>query len=251
MNKINILILGSGGREHALAHTLKKSTKCGKVFIAPGNAGTAELGINLDFGVSDFEQIKSAIITHNINLVLPSSEQSLVDGIVDFLASHTDTAAVPVIGPDKYAAQLEGSKHFSKELMLKYNIPTASSRSFNISELHDARIYINNHSLPIVIKADGLAAGKGVIIAQSHEEALYSIAEMLVNRQFGEAGDNVLIEEFLHGIEMSYFILSDGQNYVTLPEAKDYKRIGEGDTGLNTGGMGAISPVPFANAAFT
>jgi phosphoribosylamine--glycine ligase len=243
-----VLIIGNGGREHALAYFIAQSTLYPKVFIAPGNAGTSLVGTNLEIDITDFEAIKQVIIDNKISLVIPGSEQTLVSGIVDFLKADELTSHIPVIGPDAFSAQLEGSKKFSKELMLAIGIPTAGARTFSIDDLEDAKKYVVQQSLPIVLKADGLAAGKGVIIAESYEEALEALNEMLVNCQFGAASEQVLIEEFLHGIEMSYFVLCDGENYVVLPEAKDYKRIGVGDTGLNTGGMGTVSPLPFCDA---
>jgi phosphoribosylamine---glycine ligase len=245
---MNILLLGSGGREHALAWKLAQSAQCSNLFIAPGNAGTETLGTNLPIGISDFEAIEAACREHSIELVVVGPEEPLVKGIVDYLG-----LALPelmLIGPSKEAAQLEGSKAFAKSFMQNHKIPTAAYREFNADNYTDGIDYLKQHALPIVLKADGLAAGKGVIICQHHVEAVSEFELMIQRSKFGEAGKRVVVEEFLDGIELSVFVLTDGSSYVLLPEAKDYKRVGEGDTGLNTGGMGAISPVPFADAAF-
>lgn len=247
---MNILIIGSGGREHAIAWKLSQSSKLGQLFIAPGNAGTSEVGVNLNIGVSDFPSIKKAVITHKIELVLVGPEVPLVEGIHDFFLNDNELRKVAVIGPEKIAAQLEGSKEFSKEFMKRHNIPTAAYQSFTKDNLEDGFSFLESLNPPYVLKADGLAAGKGVVILDDLQEAKDELNEMLTNEKFGEASSKVVIEEFLDGIEMSCFILTDGKGYVSLPNAKDYKRIGEGDIGLNTGGMGAVSPVPFADEVY-
>ena len=247
---MNILLLGSGGREHTLAWKLKQSPLCQSLYIAPGNPGTAQCGTNLDFLPVDFEAVKAACISHTIDMVVVGPEEPLVKGISDFLAAEEGTAHIPVIGPSKEGAQLEGSKAFSKKFMLRHEIPTASYKEFGQDNYADGVTYIQQHSLPVVLKADGLAAGKGVVICQNHIEATAEYELMIQHHKFGTAGDKVVIEEFLTGIEVSVFVLTDGKHYVILPEAKDYKRIGEGDKGVNTGGMGAVSPVPFANVLF-
>lgn len=246
---MRILLIGSGGREHALAHKLSQSPLCESLFIAPGNAGTSLCGTNLNIGINDFDGIKKACMDEKINLVIVGPEEPLVKGITDFLISDPALKDLDVIGPDKKGAQLEGSKAFAKAFMMRHNIPTAAYKEFTLDNYQEGVEYLQNHSLPIVMKADGLAAGKGVVICENHLEAIAEFELMIQRAKFGEAGKRVVIEEFLQGIEMSVFVLTDGKNYVILPEAKDYKRIGEGDTGPNTGGMGAISPVPFANAA--
>ena len=247
---MNILLVGSGGREHALAWKLKQSNLCTQLFIAPGNAGTSLLGTNLPIVVNDFELLKAACLKNNITMMVVGPEEPLVNGIYDDFKNDTNTKHIHVIGPSKNAAQLEGSKAFAKEFMLRHNIPTAAYKEFTNSNYAEGLEYIKNHSLPIVLKADGLAAGKGVVICTNTMEALSEFELMLHKSKFGEAGKRVVIEEFLTGIELSIFALTDGENYLLLPEAKDYKRIGEGDTGLNTGGMGAVSPVPFVTDAF-
>jgi phosphoribosylamine---glycine ligase len=247
---MNILIIGSGGREHTLAWKIKQSPLCDQLFIAPGNAGTAETAVNIAIGVNDFAKLGNFAIENKVELIIVGPEVPLVEGIVDYFKSNSSLKNIHVIGPDKKGAQLEGSKDFSKLFMNKYGIPTASSRTFTPSQLEEGLKYLDSHSLPIVLKADGLAAGKGVIIADSTDHAKQTLKEMLVDKKFGDAGACVVIEQFLDGIEMSAFIITDGKNYIILPEAKDYKRIGEKDTGLNTGGMGAVSPVPFANKEF-
>ena len=247
---MNILLVGSGGREHALAWKLKQSNLCTQLFIAPGNAGTSLLGTNLPIAVNDFELLKAACLKNNITMMVVGPEEPLVNGIYDDFKNDTNTKHIHVIGPSKNAAQLEGSKAFAKEFMLRHNIPTAAYKEFTNSNYAEGLEYIKNHSLPIVLKADGLAAGKGVVICTNTMEALSEYELMLHKSKFGEAGKRVVIEEFLTGIELSIFALTDGENYLLLPEAKDYKRIGEGDTGLNTGGMGAVSPVPFVTDAF-
>ena len=246
---MNVLILGSGGREHALAWKIAMSTKLTKLFIAPGNAGTSDYGTNLQINVEDFYGIKDAVLKHNINLVIVGPEIPLVAGIHDFFLADQDLKSVPVIGPTKQGAKLEGSKDFSKGFMVKYNIPTAAYRSFTAETLEEGFRFLETLKAPYVLKADGLAAGKGVLILNDHDEARRELREMLSGK-FGKAGNTVVIEEFLSGIECSVFILSDGKDYLLLPEAKDYKRIGKGDTGLNTGGMGAVSPVSFADKIF-
>jgi phosphoribosylamine---glycine ligase len=246
---MNILLLGSGGREHALAWKLSQSNLCSKLYIAPGNAGTAQFGTNLPFAVTDFEAIKKCCAHEFIDMVIVGPEEPLVKGIVDYLVKES-TLDLLIIGPSKEAAQLEGSKAFAKAFMQRHNIPTAAYKEFTEENFEEGIEYLKQHPLPIVLKADGLAAGKGVIICQSHVEAVSEFELMIQRSKFGEAGKRVVIEEFLSGIELSVFVLTDGINYVVLPEAKDYKRVGEGDTGLNTGGMGAISPVPFADDAF-
>jgi phosphoribosylamine---glycine ligase len=247
---MNILLLGAGGREHALAWKISKSNHCSQLFIAPGNAGTALHGTNLPFGVNDFAAIEKACLDQKIDLVIVGPEEPLVRGIVDELKSNEQLKDLLIIGPSRNAAQLEGSKAFAKSFMQRHNIPTASYKEFNADNFEDGIEYLKQHSLPIVLKADGLAAGKGVIICQNYVEAFAEFELIIQRSKFGDAGKRVVVEEFLRGIELSVFVLTDGKNYLLLPEAKDYKRIGEGDTGLNTGGMGAISPVPFADDVF-
>jgi phosphoribosylamine---glycine ligase len=249
-NTQNILLLGAGGRECTLAWKLRKSPLCGNLYIAPGNAGTGDYGINLPFSVTDFAAIKRACLEFSIDILLPGPEDPLVAGIYDFVKNDPELKHIVVVGPSKEGAQLEGSKAFSKKFMERHDIPTAAYREFTADSYEDGVAYLKTCPTPIVLKADGLAAGKGVVIAQSTDEALEAFHSMLKDRQFGDAGSKVVIEQFLDGIELSVFVLTDGTNYVLLPEAKDYKRIGEGDTGLNTGGMGAISPVPFADTSF-
>lgn len=246
---MKILIIGSGGREHALGWKIKQSKKVEKLFFAPGNAGTSELGTNLPVGVSDFENIKKAVLANAIDLVLVGPEIPLVEGISDFFSADKELKKIPVIGPNKAGAQLEGSKDFAKDFMVKYGIPTARYQTFTIGQVDKAAEFMKTLQSPYVLKADGLAAGKGVLIIDNFDEALSELNEML-DGKFGDASQKVVIEEFLTGIELSVFVLTDGNNYKILPEAKDYKRIGEGDTGLNTGGMGAISPVPFADETY-
>lgn len=247
---MNILILGSGGREHAFAWKLAQSPLCNSLFVAPGNAGTAQVAVNLPIGFSDFLAIAEALRTHKIDLLLVGPEEPLVKGIVDYIRQQPDLANVRIVGPDAEGAQLEGSKDFSKQFMKRYGIPTASSQTFTSETLAEGLAYLETHALPIVLKADGLAAGKGVIIAETLAEAQVALRDILEGQKFGEAGQKVVVEQFLRGIELSVFVLTDGQHYKILPEAKDYKRIGEGDTGPNTGGMGAVSPVVFANKSF-
>jgi phosphoribosylamine--glycine ligase len=247
---MNILLLGSGGREHALAWKMIQSHHCDELFIAPGNAGTAQYGTNLDISVTDFAAIKSACLDNHIQMLVVGPEEPLVNGIYDFCKNDPQLQRMVVIGPSAKAAQLEGSKAFSKKFMQRHNIPTAAYAEFTTENYQDGTKYISEHSLPVVLKADGLAAGKGVVIATTHEEALQTFEEMIVRKQFGEASSKVVIEEFLQGIEVSVFVLTDGQDYQVIGHAKDYKRIGEGDTGLNTGGMGCVSPVPFMDERF-
>jgi phosphoribosylamine---glycine ligase len=246
---MNILILGAGGREHAFAWKLNQSPLCDKLYVAPGNAGTAQLATNLPIAVTDFAAIADAIRTYAIDLVLVGPEEPLVKGVVDYLRRQPDLTNLRIVGPDARGAQLEGSKDFSKTFMANYGIPTATYRTFTADTLEEGLTYLSTHALPIVLKADGLAAGKGVIIAENVPEAQQALREMLAG-QFGEASSRVVVEQFLTGIELSVFVLADGVNYKILPEAKDYKRIGEGDTGPNTGGMGAVSPVVFASENF-
>jgi phosphoribosylamine--glycine ligase len=247
---MNILILGAGGREHTLAWKLKQSPKLGQLFVAPGNAGTAAVAKNLSIGVNDFEAIKKAVIANNINMLVVGPEDPLVNGVHDFFLNDSEIKHIPVIGPQKAAATLEGSKDFAKEFMMRHNIPTAAYQSFTSETLEKGFAFLETLNPPYVLKADGLAAGKGVVILNDLEAAKKELQSMLVDAKFGNASATVVIEEFLAGIELSVFVLTDGKNYKVLPTAKDYKRIGEGDTGLNTGGMGAISPVPFADTAF-
>lgn len=246
---MNILIIGSGGREHALGWKIKQSSKVDNLYFAPGNAGTAELGTNLEAGVSDFENIKNLVLKNQIDLMLVGPEVPLVEGLHDFFAEDPALAKVKVVGPKKDGAELEGSKDFAKDFMARHNIPTAKYFTVTSGNIPEGIEFLKTMTAPYVLKADGLAAGKGVLIIDSLEEAESSLKEMLAG-QFGAASSKVVIEEFLSGVEVSVFILTDGKSYKILPEAKDYKRIGEGDTGLNTGGMGAITPVPFANAEF-
>lgn len=247
---MNILIIGNGGREHAMAWKIAQSPLCDKLFVAPGNPGTATVAENVDIAADDFHKLGQFCQTHKIELMVVGPEAPLVKGIRDYFESDPWLKDILIIGPGRVGAQLEGSKDFSKQFMLRNSVPTAKAKTFNVSELDQAFDYISTCKPPIVLKADGLAAGKGVVISLSQAEAKAVIKEMLVNKKFGEASAKVLIEEFLTGIELSVFVLTDGKDYVMLPEAKDYKRIGEGDTGPNTGGMGAVSPVNFATPAF-
>jgi phosphoribosylamine--glycine ligase len=247
---MNILILGSGGREHAFTLKLVESSKVNTVFVAPGNAGTAKIATNVAISPTDFEAIKNTVLENEINMVVVGPEAPLVNGVHDFFLADNELKDIPVIGPKKDGALLEGSKDFSKQFMEKHNVPTAKYKSFNNSNLEEGFAFLETLQPPYVLKADGLAAGKGVLILNSLQEAKSELKEMVSNQKFGEASSTVVIEEFLKGIELSVFVLTDGKNYKILPSAKDYKRIGEGDVGLNTGGMGAISPVPFADEAF-
>lgn len=247
---MNILLIGSGGREHAFAWKIAQSPHCNKLFIAPGNPGTAECGENVPIQALDFEAISSFVKEKDIDMVLVGPEEPLVKGISDHFLASESLKRIPVIGPGKEGARLEGSKDFSKQFMQRHDIPTAAYASFTGAELEAAFGYLESHPLPIVLKADGLAAGKGVLICETHLQARREMEEMLLNAKFGAASEKVVVEQFLRGIELSVFVLTDGNSYKILPEAKDYKRIGEGDTGLNTGGMGSVSPVPFADKAF-
>ncbi len=247
---MNILIVGNGGREHAFAWKIKQSNHCDRLFVAPGNAGTSTVAENVAIAVDDFEKIGELCLQQKIDLVLVGPEVPLVKGIRDYFESNSKLASILIIGPGKEGAQLEGSKDFSKQFMLRNGVPTAKARTFTVSELTEGLTYLETCKPPIVLKADGLAAGKGVIICENVSEAKENLREMLEDKKFGAASLKVLIEEFLDGIELSVFVLTDGDAYVILPEAKDYKRIGDGDTGPNTGGMGAVSPVIFADAAF-
>ena len=249
---MNILLLGSGGREHAFAHFINKSSLCTQLFIAPGNAGTATCGENIVLDLNDFDAVWDFCSNHNIKLVVPGNEDPLVAGITDFIegkAKETNTE-IAVAGPSKFGAQLEGSKDFSKAFMMDAGIPTAAYKTFTAENVHEGSDFIDTLEPPFVLKADGLAAGKGVIITEDRDEAKAVLKEMILEQKFGKSSAKVVIEEFLKGIEISVFVVSDGSDYKILGSAKDYKRIGEGDTGLNTGGMGAISPVPFADATF-
>jgi phosphoribosylamine--glycine ligase len=247
-NKMTILLLGSGGREHALAWKMLQSNKCSKLFVAPGNAGTASIASNVNLKITDFEAIKSFALSEKVEMVVVGPEDPLVKGIFDFFQNDSELKHIPVIGPSKKGAQLEGSKEFAKEFLVKHNIPTAGYDSFTKETVEKGCAFLETLQSPYVLKADGLAAGKGVLIINDLAEAKQELRNMLVDAKFGEASSKVVIEEFLDGIELSCFVLTDGVNYKILPTAKDYKRIGEGDTGLNTGGMGAVSPVPFADA---
>ncbi len=247
---MNILLLGSGGREHTLAWKIAQSPKLNQLYIAPGNAGTSTVGANVDLDISDFEMMLNFVLDMNIKLILVGPEQPLVDGIYDFFKNNPKTKDVIIVGMSKYAAKLEGSKDFAKSFMKRHNVPTAAYQSFTADTVKNGEEFLDTLKSPYVLKADGLAAGKGVLIIDSIDEAKASLREMLLDSKFGEASKMVVIEEFLSGIELSVFVLTDGNDYVILPEAKDYKRIGKGDAGLNTGGMGSISPVPFADAEF-
>lgn len=247
---MRVLILGSGGREHTLAWKISQSPKLTKLYVAPGNAGTAGIAENIPIGVNDFEAIKATVLSEQVDMVLVGPEDPLVRGIHDFFRNDPDLAAIPVIGPQQAAAQLEGSKEFAKRFMMRHQIPTAAYQSFTADHLEEAYSFLETLEPPYVLKADGLAAGKGVVILKDLDEAKDELRSMLLDAKFGQASTTVVIEEFLEGIELSVFVLTDGKGYKVLPTAKDYKRIGEGDTGLNTGGMGAISPVPFANQSF-
>ena len=247
---MNILLLGSGGREHAIAWKMSKSKMCRNLFIAPGNGGTGKIGKNIEIDINDFSKVKETVIKKNIDLVVVGPEEPLVNGIVDYFNGDERLKNIKIFGPTKGGARLEGSKDFSKEFMFRNNIPCGKSKTFNLSSLQKGLSFLDSIEPPYVLKADGLAAGKGVLILDSLNKAKEELSNMLVNKKFGEASKNVLIEEYLDGIEVSVFAVTDGQNYILLPEAKDYKRIGEGDTGPNTGGMGAVSPVNFADKEF-
>ncbi len=244
---MNILILGSGGREHTFAYKISQSNRCEKLFVAPGNAGTEAIATNVELKVTDFEAVKKCVVENNIEMVVVGPEDPLVHGIADYFAETSALKNVMLIGPSKRGALLEGSKQRAKEFMMQHNIPTAAYESFTAESLEAGKAFLEKLNPPYVLKADGLAAGKGVLILKDLEEAKQELENMLAHSKFGEASSKVVIEEFLDGIELSVFVLTDGKNYKILPTAKDYKRIGEGDTGLNTGGMGAISPVPFAD----
>jgi len=244
---MNVLILGSGGREHAFAWKIAQSSSCNKLFIAPGNAGTSELGTNVDISVNDFESIKKLVLEEEVMLVIVGPEDPLVNGIFDFFQADEALKDITLIGPSKEGAQLEGSKEFAKQFMFRHNIPTAKYQAFTKENLAEGYAFLESLEAPYVLKADGLAAGKGVLILNNLQEAKDELKAMVADAKFGTASSTVVIEEFLDGIELSVFVLTDGESYKILPSAKDYKRIGEGDTGLNTGGMGAISPVPFAD----
>jgi phosphoribosylamine--glycine ligase len=247
---MNILILGSGGREHTFAWKIAESPLCNSLYVAPGNSGTNKIATNIELNVTDFEAIKKTVIDHHIDMVVVGPEDPLVLGIHDFFLNDAKLKHIAVIGPQKAAAELEGSKEFAKEFLLRHHIPTAAYQSFDASRVEEGYAFLETLKPPYVLKADGLAAGKGVLILNDLNEAKLELKNMLVDAKFGSASSKVVIEEFLDGIELSCFVLTDGKHYKILPTAKDYKRIGEGDTGLNTGGMGAISPVPFATEAF-
>ncbi|MBC6997544.1 phosphoribosylamine--glycine ligase [Cytophaga sp. FL35] len=247
---MNILILGSGGREHTITWKLSESSQDVNLFVAPGNAGTKEIATNIPVSVNDFEGIKASCLDNRIDLVVVGPEDPLVNGVHDFFLNDAEIKDIPVIGPQKAAAELEGSKEFAKEFMMRHHIPTAAYKSFTKDSLEEGFAFLESLQAPYVLKADGLAAGKGVLILNDLDEAKQELKNMMVDAKFGSASTTVVIEEFLAGIELSVFVLTDGEGYKVLPTAKDYKRIGEGDTGLNTGGMGAISPVPFADEEF-
>lgn len=247
---MNILVLGSGGREHTLAWKIAQSDRCSNLFVAPGNAGTTQVAQNVNLKLNDFAAIGEFVIENSIELVVVGPEDPLVNGLRDYFEKDSGLKEVAFVGPGKEGARLEGSKDFSKSFMIENYIPTAKAKTFTAENIDEGYVYLDACELPIVLKADGLAAGKGVIICDTYEEAKQGLKSMLLNQQFGAASKSVLVEEFLDGIELSVFVLTDGEDYVILPEAKDYKRIGEGDTGLNTGGMGAVSPVSFANDEF-
>ena len=247
---MNILLIGSGGREHALAFKIKQSNQCKQLFIAPGNPGTAQHGLNVDIQPNDFKALGRFCIEKDVKMVVVGPEDPLVNGIYDFFKAESSLSNIIVVGPSAKAAQLEGSKAFAKAFMQRHQIPTASYREFSNQNYEEGIEYLKSHTLPIVLKADGLAAGKGVVIAETHEEALEHFKDMIQMSRFGKASERVVVESFLSGVELSVFALTNGREFVILPEAKDYKRIGEGDKGPNTGGMGAISPVPFADKVF-
>ncbi|MEC8679425.1 MAG: phosphoribosylamine--glycine ligase [Bacteroidota bacterium] len=247
---MNILVLGSGGREHAISWKISQSEKCSNLYIAPGNAGTGLVGNNLSVNINDFKEVKLNVIEKSIDLVIVGPEEPLVKGIVDFFKSDDELKHVKIFGPSSEGSKLEGSKDFSKEFMFRNNIPCAKSKTFNKNNLSEGISFLEKINPPYVLKADGLAAGKGVLILDDLEEAKSELSKMILDEKFGDASKNVIIEEYLDGIEVSVFAITDGQNYIILPEAKDYKRIGEGDTGLNTGGMGAVSPVDFVDEEF-
>ena len=249
---MNILLLGSGGREHAMACSIAASSRCSRLFVAPGNAGTAAMPKchNVDIQPTDFDAIHSFVLSEDVRMVVVGPEAPLVEGIADYFQSNSDLRSVMVIGPGKEGARLEGSKDFAKDFMLRHGIPTAAHRTFTAQTLKEGRAFLRSLKPPYVLKADGLAAGKGVLILDNLADAERELKEMLVGAKFGDASAKVVVEEFLSGVELSVFVLTDGKHYKILPAAKDYKRIGEGDTGLNTGGMGSVSPVPFADKEF-
>ncbi|MBL7757539.1 MAG: phosphoribosylamine--glycine ligase, partial [Chitinophagaceae bacterium] len=247
---MRILLLGSGGREHALAWKINQSVWANPLYIAPGNPGTAKLGNNVDLDINNFEQVGRFCTREGIEMVIVGPEEPLVNGIYDYFKASEELKNIFFIGPSRQGAQLEGSKAFAKAFMERHKIPTAAYREFTLDNYEEGVAYLQQHTLPIVLKADGLAAGKGVVICHSHVEAIAEFELMIQRSKFGEASKKVVVEDFLEGIELSVFVLTDGKSYVLLPEAKDYKRIGEGDTGLNTGGMGAVSPVPIATPGF-
>ena len=247
MKKVNVLILGSGGREHAISWKIKQSPLLNKLFVAPGNSGTLEIAKNIEINILNYIEIKKTILDHKIDLLIIGPEEPIVNGLHDKLISDIDMQDLIVIGPQKMGAKLEGSKSFAKDFMTKNKIPTAQFKTFNIKERNEIKTFLLNSNSPYVIKMDGLAAGKGVFICETFDEAMEVVDRIKMEKMFGAAGEKIIIEEFLVGIELSVFILTDGQNYKLLPMAKDYKRIGDGDTGLNTGGMGAVSPLPFVN----
>jgi phosphoribosylamine---glycine ligase len=246
---MNILIIGSGGREHAFGWKIKQSPFCDKLFFAPGNAGTAELGTNLAVNVNDFNALKDSVVKNSVKMVIVGPEEPLVKGVVDFFMNDNDLKTIPIIGPSQKGAMLEGSKDYAKQFMFRHNVPTAPYFSVTNANKDAGKEFLKTMVSPYVLKADGLAAGKGVLIIDDYNEACSEL-DRILGGKFGEAGNTVVIEGFLDGIELSVFVLTDGKDYIILPEAKDYKRIGEGNTGLNTGGMGAVSPVPFANSEF-
>ena len=248
--KINVLVLGSGAREHAIGWKIKQSDKLNKLYFVPGNGGTKDLGTNINSEINDFESIKKICLKFKINMLIVGPEGPLVNGICDFFKNDLSLKNIIFIGPNKLSSKLEGSKDFAKKFLIKNNIPTAKYKSFNESEIEEAKLFLDSISPPYVIKADGLAGGKGVLIFDDITKAKFEINEMLLNKKFGDSSKKVIIEEFLDGIELSVFLILDGDNYIILPSAKDYKKIGEGDSGLNTGGMGAISPVPFLKKSF-
>lgn len=247
---MNILILGSGGREHAIAYQLRKSPLCGELFVAPGNAGTTQIAKNIEISPTDFNAVKTCVLQNEIKLVIVGPEDPLVKGIKDFFTSDKELSEILILAPSKEGAALEGSKKRAKEFMIKYGVPTASYKSFDIHQVEEGKAFLTSLQPPYVLKADGLAGGKGVLIIDDLIQAKIALEEMLIQQKFGNASSEVVIEEFMDGIELSVFVLTDGNNHLTLPTAKDYKRIGEGDTGLNTGGMGAVSPPPFVTEAF-
>jgi phosphoribosylamine--glycine ligase len=247
---MNILIVGNGGREHAFAWKIRQSPACDNLYVAPGNAGSGQIAQNVSIAVDDFAALGTFCVENKVDMVVVGPELPLVKGIRDYFAADPKLSSILFVGPGKTGAQLEGSKDFSKQFMLRHGVPTALAKSFDVTELSAAKTYVADMRPPIVLKADGLAAGKGVVICQSVQEAQQELEDMLVSKKFGEASAKVLVEEFLSGIELSVFVLTDGKDYVILPEAKDYKRIGNGDTGPNTGGMGAVSPVIFAGPEF-